>query len=604
MKKFFLVAIILLSLAVMGLSFFILTFDMDEHRPYIVSKLEEATGSRVRMESISLGWKGGLVVTISGLSLQDREASWENPQGLFLTRAYARLLFWPMLRQNFKVGEITLEKPSLSLLLRQDGSVVVEGLSALMNQQVESEASSGTLAISFLISRIMLNNGRVRFRDLADPSYQLEASDIDIELHDVSLIRPWKFEIAMNVLGVRQNLFATGKFKLPGLNRPAMLEDLEVQTELVDLDLAGIAAIHPELKSIGEIKSVKGSLVLKADALKLDETIQDQWQAHVTLKSGELELANYAPEFTAISIESELRSNNVNVKQIGFDLGGGFMAGTASLQILEMNQKVTLSMIGRQFDLSRLIPRTDLKAPYWQGILNSDLNASCLGDSLATCLPNLNGQMKVNIERPVIGNLNLLNEVFNRISVLPSLREKVLARLSPEYQKQLELTDTRLHPIEMNLISKGGALTMDKLVLASDQFEAEGALKIDWEGNIDFQAVLRLDQELTKAMLRSVKELEYLVASDGRLEFPVRFRGSIDNFRPFPDVGYIASKIAVSKTQDLLGGLLDKKSVRTALQGNENNTTTTAVKDSSSSNQNILLPTLESLISEFIGEKK
>ena len=73
-KKIILVFVVLIFLAGAGIAIFIATFDANKYKPLIVEKLEEATGSRAELGSISLTWKGGLALAFEKLALYEKKS--------------------------------------------------------------------------------------------------------------------------------------------------------------------------------------------------------------------------------------------------------------------------------------------------------------------------------------------------------------------------------------------------------------------------------------------------------------------------------------------------------------------------------------------------
>ena len=70
--------------------------------------------------------------------------------------------------------------------------------------------------------------------------------------------------------------------------------------------------------------------------------------------------------------------------------------------------------------------------------------------------------------------------------------------------------------------------------------------------------MLRIDPELSAAVIRSVQELQPLTDAQGRMELPVVMQGRLPGVTVLPDVQYVASRVVATKAQELLGGLLQR----------------------------------------------
>ena len=69
MKGFLRILAILLLLAAAGAGIFLATFDADRFRPMVVKKMEAAIGRPVKLERLSLAWKGEAAAGLQGLQI-------------------------------------------------------------------------------------------------------------------------------------------------------------------------------------------------------------------------------------------------------------------------------------------------------------------------------------------------------------------------------------------------------------------------------------------------------------------------------------------------------------------------------------------------------
>ena len=157
-------------------------------------------------------------------------------------------------------------------------------------------------------------------------------------------------------------------------------------------------------------------------------------------------------------------------------------------------------------------------------------------------------------------NFNLLREVFDRLSMIPGLVNRLLSRLPPDYRAKLEAADTVLGPVDLPVTARGGVFYFDNLQLVSENFLLDGTGAVRPDGVYSVQAVIRVEPGLSSAFIRSVNELQYLTDAQGQLEIPVRMESGPGGApRILPDLVYVGQKLALTKAEQWIGSLLGKK---------------------------------------------
>lgn len=170
----------------------------------------------------------------------------------------------------------------------------------------------------------------------------------------------------------------------------------------------------------------------------------------------------------------------------------------------------------------------------------------------------LSGRGRLALAHPKVANLNVLREVFGRLSMLPGLVEALEARLPDVYRKKLEATDTPLAPIDVAFQLQDGTLRFDALQMRTDTFELTGSGRVGLDRSVQIRSTLRIEPALSAAIIKGVQELQGLTNAEGRMEIPVTIQGRAPQLAVLPDVDYVASKLIVTTVRDLLGGFLQK----------------------------------------------
>ena len=208
--------------------------------------------------------------------------------------------------------------------------------------------------------------------------------------------------------------------------------------------------------------------------------------------------------------------------------------------------------------LDRLLPPAQPGEVQLRGVVTGTLRggASTLnGDALAQALA---GRGTVHVDEPVIVNLNVLREVFERLSMIPGLVQRLESRLPPEYQSKLAARDTALSPLEVSMEVQDGSMRFGTLDLRSDAFRLAGAGRVGLDGGVAVRATLRIEPVLSAAIIRSVTELQALTTQDGELEIPLTIQGRAPQVAVLPDLNHVASKVIATRAIDVLGRVLER----------------------------------------------
>lgn len=209
--------------------------------------------------------------------------------------------------------------------------------------------------------------------------------------------------------------------------------------------------------------------------------------------------------------------------------------------------------------LERVLPAAGPSEPQLRGVLTTTLHGSTSTLDQQRLARALSGHGTLKLTDPVLVNLNVLREVFGRLSIIPGLMQTLESRLPPEYQEKLAANDTVLSPIDVSMEVEDGVMRFENLAIRSDTFRLSGDGRVGLDGQIMIRSILSIEPVLSSAILRSVNELKALATQDGELEMPLTIQGQAPRVAVLPDLNYVASKVIVTKAVDVLGRFLEKK---------------------------------------------
>ncbi len=165
----------------------------------------------------------------------------------------------------------------------------------------------------------------------------------------------------------------------------------------------------------------------------------------------------------------------------------------------------------------------------------------------------------IRVEGGRLLGVNLLREVFGRLSVIPGLSERLMERLPGSTREKLRAADTLFEPIAVHVSVTERGISTGPLELATDSFAlTANGITMSRQGTVSFPAQFSVDAALSGAMIRSVEELAFLADDRGRLLLPVFVEGKPPQVTVSPDLGYVTERLLMGKGQELLGRLLEK----------------------------------------------
>lgn len=560
MKKLVFIFLGLLILFVAALGVFLATFNADSYRPFIQQKLQEALKLPVEIGRISLGWNGGFALELEGVKVLQSENSKENL--VSLRKASIQVNARPLLKRELQVSSIILENPEIDFVQGGQKPITVSNPDVSTAGGASSAGVEAAAAgvISFFVNDVKIQGGRLRYLDASvQPAVEIAVSEIDGTVRNISLLSAMDFEGRAAVFSASQNVDFSGKLHVRSAQE-FEIKNLKISADMRAMDTARILKSLPALQTAGLAQGLEGRLeavfsLMKATGGKLSELEGSARGEVIRFKTAAMPLY-----FEKGSFESSFSLNHISIRQFQGWLGSSevVLSGLAqNLQAPQPESQVDFSI--SRLSLAELAPPASQSAPSMEGEAAFNARVGALGKSDAEILATLGGQARLTLQNGVLRNMNVVREILNKLSMIPGVSKSLNSRLPENYQQKLNERDTFFLPVEIPVTVRDGAYFFDQALIQSELFAIRASGRGDVAGNLQGEASLVIEPQMSYAMIAGINELRTLADGQGQLQVPLILRSDRGQFSVTPNVSFIVSRLAAAKTQEVLANLLTKK---------------------------------------------
>ncbi len=563
MKKLLLVIVVLLVVAGVGGAVFLATFDANRYRPMVVQKLEAATGRPVQLDHIALGWHGGGALQLKGLAIYPAGAAASGEPIAQVEAVNALVRLAPLLHKEVQVSSIVVTRPRVRISRDAQGHIDLVGAAAVGSPAAAGSATPSTgqggSPVALSVDAFRVEDGWVRWTDaMTNPPTDVTVKRVNVLVRDVSLVGPMTFEARAAAFSDEPDIEVSGRVHAPAGGRPAVVEDVHAAVDLSKLNLDDMARALPAVAKAELAPGLAGHLDVRVERAVLDPAHLNDIAATVDFTDGRIALQRLASPIDQLQLHAKGGTERVELSKLAARVGGGAINVSGVVEHLSNQPHTTLQATAQNVSLDALLPPASTDQPHLRGQATGTFEGSAVGLAWPEMSRTLTGQARMSVTDGRIENLNILRMIFERMSILPGLVQTLEARLPQSYQAKLQARDTVFRTVELPVTFNNGSIVFSHLLIASDTFELTGEGNMGFNGTMDARSMVRVDAELTRAMIASVKELQNLTDQSGRLEIPVTLRGNLPRVVPTPDLQYIASRLISTKAQDLIGGLIER----------------------------------------------
>ncbi|MGE5309134.1 MAG: AsmA family protein [Deltaproteobacteria bacterium] len=564
--------VVLISLLVLIVVLFVAaviivkTVDVNKFKPQIVEQAGKALGRKVDFSSASLGIGfNGLGVKIDGLSVSEDPAF---GTGDFLTVKGISIgvdVLGYLFKRQISITGILIDSPGVTIIRDKNGAVNAATIAKAPEGAPQQNAPAAQAALpALLISSIKAQGGVVKYIDQTfQPPIAMDVTDLSVIVHKLSLTDPFSFTVNANVFGDRQNIKAEGKCQLDLKDLSAKVSDLKVSTDLARLALSRIPKAVPMVPADALPEQMKGNVDVSIPTLVAGAKGLTKMDCDVIISNGYMKFKQMASPITDIQREIKITEKDILVNSLSAVIGQGKITGTGWLKNYLAGQDFSFEAEAQDLSVVDLVAQGQLPVKA-EGLISAKGQIKGHGFTPDALRSNLVGQASAQITKAKLKDLNVLRTVLDQLSAVPvagqMLGQSIETGLPPKYQQKLQEKDTVFSDMTIPVTIVSGRANIPETLISSPElftFKAKGSAGLD--GTYDLEGDFMLSQDLSKSMVASVPQFQYLLNADGMIDLPLKVTGTAGAKMQFNlDAGYIARKMVENQAQQQIMKGLNK----------------------------------------------
>jgi uncharacterized protein involved in outer membrane biogenesis len=456
---------------------------IDNNKDYLLTQAEKSLGRKVALGKIDVKLWGGLGVRVSDFSLADdpvfSSKNFIQTDGLLIN-----LKLLPLLRKEVEITEFILDKPAIEIIRDKKGQLNFSGLGR------SSEPTDKSTAQPLRVARLQIKGGDVHFVDQQNGK-DLRVSHVDLAVNDFDFEKPFTLNLALALLGDRQNVSLQSRIgPLGALNDPMQIP-LEAAINLDSLPMDKLMDSFP----------------LLADYIPSDVGFSSPLTAklNVSKKGNEVSI-------TQIDMKTGIFASN----KPNLSFKGNVQLDAGNFQNVTLNGDLGLNAIPlKKLETFSLIKESIPQNLSMDG--NSNLTAHIEGN------PN---NLLIKAELEAAGGAFRFGDQFDKAIGIP-LRLKTESRITPKTitLETLELNLSKLQMKGKGEIGRGKTTSLD-LTLDSNPADLSDLKSIlpllkeyDPAGKLEFH--LRLQQKTDTPQIVGTIQLDQVKAKHASLPQPI-----------------------------------------------------------------------------------
>src|SRR3989339_620871 len=319
-KKFLLIFIISVVVIFIGAIVALrIAFPPEKLKGILITKMSEFLHREIEIKNVSIGFRG---LEVDDLKVSERPSFKE---GTFVEAKQFLIMpdLFAILRKQISISKIVLKSPKINIVRYKDNSFNFSDLmpkeSTVTVKQAEKQPegksakkeSTGKEAVpfSFLVSRVALSDGGVKFVDMSVQAMSAELKNIDVSLSGISLISSFSVDVSVDALFKNME----GSLSFSGIVNLAQ-QSLKIKQAIVSTSGAGLK-VSGDIYKFMNPETLNFNINVKNEKLALEKFAKLAPLPKGFSVSGEPKIdVNVSGNINKIQIKGSVDAKNVDTK--------------------------------------------------------------------------------------------------------------------------------------------------------------------------------------------------------------------------------------------------------------------------------------------------
>jgi uncharacterized protein involved in outer membrane biogenesis len=354
----------LLALIIVAVIVLVMTFDINRYKPQIIKEANKVLNRQIDFSNagLRLSLRNGVIVQVSDLVIGD------DPRvhaGDLLTAKKISLavdVLGYIFDKEVNVSCVAIDSAHVTVIRQKDGSLNVDNIARTSGNTIKDETQGNSqtpvpLPVS-LASSFTMRNCMVSYIDHStSPFQEIDVTDVDISVKEISLAEPFRFTIDGSVLSARQNIHVEGMLRIDLDQSEFTLNEWETTTDLSDIILEKLPSAFPAIDSGVVPERLSGNVACGVEHVIVGEQGISSFVSKVTLCNGAVLLDAIGCPIDNIELFTEISPTSVVLNNMSADIGGGVIAATGTIDDYAANQVYTMKLNATGIKLQELLAR-------------------------------------------------------------------------------------------------------------------------------------------------------------------------------------------------------------------------------------------------------
>jgi len=382
---------------------------------------------------------------------------------------------------------------------------------------------------------------------------------INITSKNVSLSAPFEIQVKAAVFSGATNLSFQGRIEASNLGR-VVIGPAQFDFDPQALHWAEMQARLPAIRDSGILAAPEGKLHVDIRRFTFEPEKQPVGDINFRYDQGRLRLKDLPQDLSQIQVTGNLRGNQLSLDAWNINYGNSPAEGRVNVQNVFTAPQFRVEARARNLNLKEMIsPPPAPNQPSPEGVLSFDISLSGNGKIPEIILPSLAGSGSFQIENMVIRNLNVLEEIFSKISAIPGMNAALNQRMSDSLKARRERRDTPFEKISEEFFVERGVIRFSQFDAVSPDVKISGPVNVGLDSSVNARLVVLVHEEIMAELTERVHELAYALNKQGQLQIPLSVSGTVEQMSILPDIQQLLSEAVKNKAGQFLTDQLMKK---------------------------------------------